>query len=102
MSSVHKIEIKNFESNTYYLNNKKLFLELVNLINENPHKYSLKLLSKCTRKEYKDYSHLRNWIDSLIPQLHNYNYATKCYWIIYGLIDFPQCLNNHCNNKFTK
>ena len=54
MSSVHKIKIKNFESNPYYLNNKKLFLELVNLINEYPHKYSLKLLSKCTRKEYKD------------------------------------------------
>ena len=102
MSSVHKIKLKNKKQNIYYQNNKKIFLELVKLINENPHKYAKKILSKCTRKEYKDYSHLRIWIDSMLPQLQNYNYATKCYWIIYGIQDFPKCANEKCNNKITQ
>lgn len=101
MSGVHKIQLKNLDSNIYYQNNSKLFLELVQLINENPYKYVVILTSKCT-KRHKDYSYLCNWIDNMVPQLSQYNYATKCYWIIYGLTDFPVCKNEKCSNKIIR
>ena len=41
------------------------------------------------------YKHLVKWIDDNLPLLSNgtfkYSYATKCYWIIYGLTHFPIC-----------
>lgn len=102
MSGVHKIEIKDIVHNVYYQNNSSLFLELVQLINQNPYRYVTKITSKCSKKSYKDYSYMRHWIDQMVPQLSNYNYATKCYWIIYGITTFPKCKNENCSHLIDK
>lgn len=102
MSGVHKIEIKDIVHNVYYQNNGSLFLELVQLINQNPYRYVTKITSKCSKKSYKDYSYMHYWIDQMVPQLSNYNYATKCYWIIYGITTFPKCKNENCSHLIDK
>lgn len=84
---------RKIENNVYYKNNPKLFLELKELIENYIRGFQLKLNSKCSRKEYKDYSHLANWINSQLPLLNDpiYKWNTKCYWILNGLTDFPKC-----------
>ena len=81
------------ENNIYYKNNPKLFLELKELIKKYIRGFQQKLNSKCSKKKYKDYSYLANWINSQLPLLNNkiYKWNTKCYWILNGLTNFPEC-----------
>lgn len=76
----------------YYQLNSELFIELLQLAKRG--RCTVSLNSKCTRCEYKDYSLLKAWIDSVIPSIINndkYNYNTKVYWILFGLTAFPRC-----------
>ena len=94
MSSVHTIPNLHKESNIYYHANSDMFNLLVGLIENNWQSFSQKLKLKTPENLYK-YKHLVKWIDDNLPLLSNgtfkYSYTTKCYWIIYGLTDFPIC-----------
>ena len=72
--------------NYYYQKNPKFFNELEKLIKEKPKGYQSSL------NQTKRY--LNDWMVSVIPLLSDskiYNTATRCYWILNGLTDFPIC-----------
>ena len=90
-------ESVDIENNVYFKNNPQYFIELLELAKRG--RCSKSLLSRCTRKEYKDYSYLRQWIDEIVPNLikdKKYGYNTRVYWVLFGLTDFPKC---HCCGK---
>ncbi len=97
MSSVHKLHIIDIENNPYYKNNSQYFLEIKQLIETYPLSYFKMVKCKGTRPEYKNRMYLANWINSCLPKLQNQYYTmnTKCYWIMYGLTDFPLCDGCH-------
>lgn len=49
----------------------------------------------------KDYVEVARWIYSAVPKLQEkcYNTATRLYWILNALEDFPTCACEGCNNK---
>ena len=81
-------------NNIYYNSNTVFFTRLQNLISNQLYTYS------CTFKNInKD---LGEWIYISIPVLQDkkYTWATRCYWILNGLQDFPAC--NTCGKKIIK
>ena len=86
-------------NNPFWKTDQQKFLQVVDLVNNHQRVIGKKLLSKCSKKKYEDYSELRKWIDESLPLLQDwkYSYATKCYWILNGLTDFPTC--PHCHKK---
>lgn len=96
MSTSHKIkiEINDIENNVYYKNNPQYFLELKELVENNPKKYS------CLLKIGKKYKALNVWLNILLPLLqnNNYKYSTKCWWIFNNIQKFPKC--KFCQNPF--
>lgn len=60
---------------------------LKSLKNKNPHNWS-SVLSRSSK-----YSNLTKWIVEKTPLLNNpkYTLATRVYWILNGLVDFPKC-----------
>lgn len=89
------------ENNIYYNNNPTLFMQLVQLVQDYPFSYFRILRKdghytshgKLKYKKELDHSELMKWIDDNLPLLQEpcYNNATKCYWILNGLTDFPIC-----------
>ena len=84
---------KNLENNIYFQNNNEYFLELENLLIENPKGYQQKLSSSFCKKYGKSFSYLNFWINQQLPKLKDekFTIATKCYWILHGFEDFPKC-----------
>lgn len=69
--------------NIYEEENTEYFNILKQLVSE-------KNFFKKVKAHYKD---VFNWIENRIPNLKNYAFKTKCYWILNGLQDFPECQN---------
>lgn len=95
----------NLEYNQYYKNNQKLYLELKSLIEQNPRSYVAKLngiMNQNGRQKNLQYYHLTKWINSSLPILSDpvYKMSTKCYWIIYGLTNFPVCQLCHSSENY--
>ena len=79
-------------SNAYFKNDNEKFLKLAKIVNDNPHSY-FNLLKT---------DHLQDWIDSMLPQLASgeFTLATKVYWILNGISNFPRC--NACKKEMKK
>ena len=80
-------------NNIYKEKNPASFNELAYLINVYPKHYSRML-------QTDKYKHLLNWLNASLPLLNDtiYSIPTKCYWILNGIIDFPQCAT--CHKKY--
>ena len=68
--------------------------ELLKLISNNPKRYTIIL------KTDPNYKHILDWIIDSTPKLNGKSIATRIYWIINDLKDFPKCANETCNHKF--
>lgn len=91
MSSTYPIveyALKNKDENVYCTKDEKNFIRLIELIDKCKSGFARSLSTR-----NKD---LLTWINSSLPQLQDecYQISTKCYWILNGLVDFPQC--KHC------
>lgn len=105
-----KLKIKyKIENNIYYESSPEMFLKLVQLVETFPHAYGQMLRAKgkkrfiATHPNYIPlYKELYDWINDSLPQLSDifYKISTKCFWILNGLIDFPVCAFNGCQEKF--
>ena len=85
---------KNKASNVYYKNNPKFFNELFEIVINHPKNFGQMIKSKDGMPQSTvDRSYLSNWINQQLPILQDkkYSISTKCYWILTGLIDFPEC-----------
>ena len=84
------------EENPYWKDNSRLFIQLKNLIENNPHGYINKI------RLGNEYIGLKKWINDMLPSLSDdiYQISTKCYWILNGLKDFPRC--KVCGNTLDK
>ena len=100
------IDCNNLKHNVYYKNNPSLFMQLKTLIENSPKSYVAKLNGifnqRGKQKKQLEYINLVKWINSSLPLLTSpiYKMNTKCYWIMYGLIDFPTCPICNTNNKY--
>ena len=86
------LENINISNNVYYKMNHEYFMELLELIKHGH--CTQHLLCKCSKKTYRDYSHLKQWIDCIIPSVINnsqYDYNTRIHWILFNRTDFPIC-----------
>ena len=111
MSTRHKINIKDIENNIYYKNNPQYFLELKELIENNPMTY-VGMLKANGRKKYlkshpnyiPPYKHLKEWIDTLLKdtKISKHKYSEKCYWIFHNMKDFNKCQNINCHKYATR
>ena len=88
------IDLENIDisNNVYYKINHEYFMELLELIKHGH--CTQHLLCKYSKKTYRDYSHLKQWIDCIIPSVINnsqYDYNTRIHWILFNRTDFPVC-----------
>ena len=105
-----KSQIKyKIDNNIYYESSPEMFLKLVQLIETFPLSYGQMLRAKgkkrfiTTHPDYiPPYKKLYDWINNSLPQLSSnfYKISTKCFWILNGLTDFPECAFNGCKEKF--
>lgn len=97
------------EQNPYCENNPVYFDKLLHLVYDHPRSFQTMLRSTGVysdqvryrgavykyRKydESKDNTGLLEWVNGSLPKLSDpaYSLATKCYWILNGLTDFPEC-----------
>lgn len=104
LENLKKHILDNKETNVYFINNNQYFLELVNLVFNNPHTFFRQLNRHGFYKNKKFYApkftHLKTWIEQVTPKLSNniYKISTKISWIFYNLTDFPKCTNSNCEN----
>lgn len=77
--------------NPYFINNEKNFIKLIELI--------VRCKSGFARSLATQNKDLLEWINNCLPKLQDecYQISTKCYWILNGLLDFPQC--KHCKKS---
>lgn len=88
--------IKFLAEGNYYCNiDKAKVLELFRLISDNPIKYSAMLNAKGRKNTPKRVSEPRKlyaWMSQVLPDIaKNISVKEKCYWILNGLTDFPNC-----------
>lgn len=77
-------------NNVFQQDNPELFQQLCQLVNNNKNSY----VSILNAKKYKlKYAQLKQWIKTCTPKLVDtrYNDATRIFWILNGLQDFPIC-----------
>lgn len=63
--------------------------------------YSWRISQHLNKPEFK---YLINYVNSVTPKLvdSSFSFATKLYWTLNHLTDFPECQNPNCHNKLTK
>ena len=80
-------------SNPYYKQNPEMFERLRDLALNHSRAIVVKLNSKCTRKEYRSYADLREWVEKSVsvnfPE--KFRLINKCNWILHGRTEFPKC-----------
>ena len=83
--NIKKIVVKDIESNVYFKDNPTFFLELKQLVDDQPFSYGYTMTK--THKE------LLTWINAHLPLLQDpqYQISTKAYWILNNMTTFPIC-----------
>ena len=91
------LEQYDYSKNIYYLENSKMYLKLRQLILKFQPRYVHSILGK-------DNITLKQWIYDSLPLLQDdkYNWSTRCYWIMFGIHDFPKCYFDDCNVVFNE
>ena len=88
-----------------------MFMQLITLLENYPCSYGSMLRAKGKKRFLQmhpnyvpPYKKLYDWINSSLPLLSDsfYRISTKCFWILNGLTDFPQCHYKGCAFKHIK
>lgn len=99
MDSRHiETQIKLLEyNNIYWKQNREMFLRLLEITKTSR---ISSVRSTGTHYHSKDNRDLMKWIEDSLPMLNDqfYTLATKIYWILNGLVDFPICHYEKCDN----
>lgn len=87
-------------NNLYQTLNPKLFEELKTLIEKHKYVWHKKIHTSGKHKGYPSMQYLIDWINSVTPMLSDpvYTLATKIYWVLNDIHEFPKCKRNGCNN----
>lgn len=93
---VRILNLGDIENNPFYQQNASKFMQLKALIEEH-HRAYFKILNSSTCP-----FGLLEWITDNTPLLDDpeYRISTKCFWIMHGLTEFPQC--KQCRRKLDK
>lgn len=80
----------NTVKNQYFINNSKMFLDLIQLVSSYPSNWGSLLVTK-------KYETLNKWVFNSLPLLQSpfYTLATKIYWIFNNISSFPLCPVTH-------
>ena len=87
-------------NNLYQTLNPKLFEELKTLIEKHKYVWHKKIHTSGKHKGYPSMQYLIDWINSVTPMLSDpvYTLATKIYWVLNDIHEFPKCKRDGCNN----
>ena len=87
-------------NNLYQTLNPKLFEELKTLIEKHKYVWHKKIHASGKYKGYPSMQYLIDWINSVTPMLSDpvYTLATKIYWVLNDIHEFPKCKRDGCNN----
>lgn len=94
--------ISDYRDNLYAQTFPDMFSKLLTLIKEYPSSFSAALKAPGKRRQTAariEHEDVRQWISSVVPKLSSdiYTTATRVFWILNGLTDFPEC--RMCGNR---
>ena len=80
--------------NSYYLQNKELFIKLINVLNGKCISSIFKILNKSENKDILIF--LKNSTEKMSE---SYSLSNRVFWIVNDIHDFPHCKIESCNKK---